>query len=312
MDGFDVVTGSFGYTGGYITRRLLDEGRRVRTLTRRPGGDHPLATRIEAVPLQFGDRDALIDALRGANTFYNTYWRRFPDPNVGFQDIVEQSRTLIDAARTAGVQRLVQFSVANASRDAPTSYFVAKAEVEEIVRNSGLSFAIIRPTLLHGPGDILINNLAWALRRLPVFAMPGDGSYSVQPVFAGDVAELAIRRASQPGDVTVDASGPEVYPFADLVRLIRRQIGSRSLVIGLPWSLFLAGTRVVGRALRDVVLTRDELVELTSELLVSPDAPTCSTAFSEWLAAERQTVGRRYASELARNVRSASWAAARP
>jgi NADH dehydrogenase len=253
------------------------------------------------VPLQFDDRAALVSALRGVDTLYNTFWRRFPDPKDGFEDIVSQSRMLITAAADAGIRRLVHLSVSNAARDAPTSYFVAKAVVEQVVRDSGLSFAIVRPTLLHGPGDILINNLAWTLRRLPVFGIPGDGSYRVQPVFVGDVADLAVRLADEPGNVTLDAAGPEVLRFADLVRLIRKHIGSRAVVVNLPASIVLATTGLLGRVVGDVVLTRDEIVELTTELLVSSQPPTCPTPFSSWLERERETVGRRYASELRRN-----------
>jgi NADH dehydrogenase len=301
MAGLDVVTGAFGYTGSFIAERLLADGRRLRTLTRRAPGDHRLRDRVEAVPLRFDDPAALIEALRGADTLYNTYWRRFPHPKMGFADIVEQSGQLIDAAWEAGVQRLVHVSVSNAAPDAPTSYFRAKAAVEDRVRASGLSHAIVRPTLLHGPGDILINNLAWTLRRLPVFGMPGDGSYRVQPVFVGDLAELVARLGRENDDREVDAAGPEVFRFADLVRLIRDRIGSRSLVLGMPRPVVLATTGLLGRLVGDVVLTRDEIVELTSELLVSASPPTCPTAFSTWLAAERDGVGRRYISEIARN-----------
>jgi NADH dehydrogenase len=299
--GIDVVTGAFGYTGGFIAERLLADGRQVRTLTRREPGHHRLRDRVEAVPLQFSEPVRLTEALRGVDTLYNTFWRRFPDPIVGFEDIVDQSRILIAAAAAAGISRVVHVSVSNAAVDAPTSYFVAKARVEEVVRESGLSYAIVRPTLLHGPGDILINNLAWTLRRLPVFGMPGDGSYRVQPVFVGDVADLVVRLAGETSNSTTDAAGPEIFRFKDLVRLIREGIGARALVVGLPRVLVLATTGVLGRIVGDVVLTRDEIVELSSELLVSRDAPTCPTPFSGWLEAERQTVGRRYASEIQRN-----------
>jgi NADH dehydrogenase len=299
--GLDVVTGAFGYTGSFIAERLVADGRQVRTLTRRAPGDHPLRDRIEAVPLRFDDPPRLVEALHGVDVLYNTFWRRFPDPKLGFRDIVDQSRILVGAAAEGRARRLVHVSVSNASADAPTSYFVAKAEVEEIVKASGLSYAILRPTLLHGPGDILINNLAWTLRRLPVFGMPGDGSYRVQPVFVGDVADLAIRLGGQTGETTVDAAGPEIFRFVDLVRVIRDRIGARSLVVGLPRAAVLAATGLLGRMVGDVVLTRDEIVELTSELLVSKAEPTCPTPFSTWLEREREIVGRRYASELRRN-----------
>ncbi|HEY5433817.1 MAG TPA: NAD(P)H-binding protein [Candidatus Limnocylindrales bacterium] len=306
MTGVDVVTGAFGYTGSFIAERLLAGGRQVRTLTRRLPDGHPLGGRVEAVSLRFDEEGSLVAALRGVDTLYSTYWRRFPRPGAGFAGIVAQSGMLIDAASKAGVRRVVQFSVSNASDDAPTSYFRAKAQVEQIVRASGISYAILRPTLLYGPGDILLNNLAWTLRRVPVFGIPGSGDYRVQPVLVTDVAELAVRLAETADDVTVTAAGPETYRFADLVRLIRDRTRAPARIVGVPPLLALVGSRVIGRMVHDVVLTRDEITELMTGLLVSAEPATCPAPVSEWLQAQANTIGRRYSSELARNYRRLS------
>ena len=303
MTSLDAVTGAFGYTGSFIAERLLAGGRQVRTLTRRHPDGHPLEARVEAVPLRFDDDGGLVAALRGVDTLYNTYWRRFGSPGAGFADIVAQSELLIDAASKAGVRRVIQFSVSNASDDTPTSYFRAKAQVERIVRASGMSYAILRPTLLYGPGDILINNLAWTLRRVPLFGIPGSGDYPVQPVLVTDVAELAVRLAETADDVTVTAAGPETFRFADLVQLIRDRTRAPARIVGVPPSLALVGSRLIGRVVHDVVLTRDEITELMAGLLVSADPATCPTPFSEWLEAHANTIGRRYSSEIARNYR---------
>ena len=301
MTGVDAVTGAFGYTGSFIAERLLARGRTVRTLTRRPPDGHPLGGRVEAVPLRFDDEAALVGAMRGVDTLYNTYWRRFPRPGVEFTDMVAQSELLIGAASRAGVRRIVHFSVSNASEHAPTSYFRSKARVEEIVRGSGISYAILRPTLLYGPGDILVNNLAWTLRRLPVFGIPGSGEYRVQPVLVADVADLAVRLGDAADDVVIDAAGPETYRFRDMVRLIRDRLGAPARIVMMPPLAAYLGSRVIGLIVRDVVLTRDEIRELSGELLVSAGSPTCPTAFSAWLTEHAHEVGRRYSSELARN-----------
>lgn len=306
MAQIDAVTGAFGYTGGFIADRLLAGGRTVRTLTRRAPGNHRLAGRVQAVPLRFDDEAGLVAALRGVDTLYNTYWRRFPLPGLAFTDMVAQSATLIGAALAAGVRRIVHFSVSNASAAAPTSYFRAKAEVELVLRTSGLSYAIIRPTLLYGRGDILINNLAWTLRRVPVFGVAGSGRYRVQPVLVTDVADLAIRLAAGAENVVVDAAGPDTYRFVDLVRLVRDRIHAPARIIRVPPLVALLGARVIGRVVGDVVLTRDEITELMSELLVSADPASCPTHFGDWFDAETERVGRRYSSELARNYRGPS------
>jgi uncharacterized protein YbjT (DUF2867 family) len=303
MPDVDLVTGAFGYTGSFIAERLLAAGRQVRTLTRRPPVGRPLGQRIESIDLRFDDEPSLVVAMRGVDTFYNTYWRRFPRPGIGFDDIVAESELLIAAAAKARIRRIVHFSVSNAAEDAPTSYFRAKAEVEKVVRSSGVSHAILRPTLLCGPGDILLNNLAWTLRRSAVFGMPGSGEYSVQPVLVTDVADLAIRLANDPDNLIITAAGPETYRFVDLVQLIRESIGARARIIGVPPTVALWVSRLIGRIVHDVVLTRDEITELMGELLVSDEPPTCPTSVRAWLATEANTIGRHYSSELERNYR---------
>jgi NADH dehydrogenase len=301
----DLVTGAFGYTGSRIAERLLADGRRVVTLSRRDGGSHPLAGRIERMPYDF-DEAALAAALDGVETVYVTYWMRFPRGETTWGEMVENVGRLARASVAAGVRRLVYVSVSNASHDSSTAYFRAKAAAEDMIRASGVSHAIVRPTLLYGPADILINNMAWTLRRLPVFGIPGDGEYRVQPVHVDDVAELSIRLGASDEAADVFAAGPEVLTFNELTRVVRAAVGSRALVTHMPPTLVLAATRVVGVLVRDVVLTRDEIRELTESLLVADDpAGTCPTRITEWLAANRESVGRSWSSELGRNFRLA-------
>jgi NADH dehydrogenase len=216
---------------------------------------------------------------------------------------VDNVGSLARAAATAGVRRLVHISVANAAPDAPTAYFRAKAAAEEAVRAAGVSHAIVRPTLLYGEGDILINNMAWTLRRLPLFGVPGDGRYRVNPVYVGDVVDLCVGLAKESDSRSVDASGPETFAFDELVRLVGRAVGGQRRLVHLPAALVVATTSVIGLGVRDVVLTRDEIRELTASLLTSNEPPTCPTRFSEWLAAHADQIGRRYSSELQRNFR---------
>ena len=216
MPELDVVTGAFSYTGSFIAQRLLDEGVRVRTLTRRVDPASPLHGRVETAALQFANRPALVESLRGARCLYNTYWVRFERGGTTFDRAVRNSALLFEAAAEAGVERIVHLSVTNPSEDSPLPYFRGKAQVERALAAAGPAYAIVRPTLVFGPRDILVNNIAWILRRFPVFVMPGDGSGRVQPVSAEDVAELAVTTTAG----TVDAAGPEEYSFEELVRLV--------------------------------------------------------------------------------------------
>jgi uncharacterized protein YbjT (DUF2867 family) len=299
----DVVIGALSYTGRLIARRLLGAGGEVRTLTGHPGRVNPFAQSIAVAPLRFEDPAALVGALRGADVLYNTYWVRFPRGQVTFARAVENTRTLVAAAENAGVRRIVHISITNPSTTSPYGYFRAKALAEEIVADSSMSHAIVRPTVLFGEGDVLINNIAWLLRRFPVFAIAGTGSYRVRPVYAGDVAEIAVTAAGCDSDAVLDAVGPEVYTFEDLVRLIATAVGRRRMTVHLPPLLVLLSARVVGLSVRDVLLTRDELGGLMAELVTTDGPATGTTRLSDWLTTHRKEVGQTYASELARHYR---------
>lgn len=301
----DVVTGAFSFTGRFIAEELLARGRDVRTLTRRPHPEDPLAASVESAPLQFEDDGMLTQSLRGAEVLYNTYWIRFERGAETFAVAVENTRRLLDAAGTAGVRRVVHISVTNPSADSPLPYFRGKAEVERAVRESPLGSAIVRPTLVFGPDDILVNNIAWVLRRLPVFAVAGDGRYRVQPVSVQDVARLAVDAGERDDDVCIDAAGPETYTFEELVRLVGRAVGVRRPFVHAPSVVVQALASLVGLVRRDVVLTAEELAGLEASLLVSQAPATGSDSFCAWLGRHGDSLGRRYVSELARNYRHA-------
>jgi NADH dehydrogenase len=296
----DVVTGAFSYTGRHIAEALLERARAVRTLTRRPAPpSHPLADRVEAKPFVFDD--SLVESLRGADTLYNTYWVRFERGETTFARAVENTRLLFDAAKRAGVRRVVHISVANSAADSPFAYFRGKAATEQALRDSGLSHAIVRPTLVFGPEDILVNNIAWALRHVPVFLITGSGEDEVQPVSVFDTARICVEAGERADDVALDAAGPERWKFDEFVRLIKRATGGRAWIRHAPETVSLATARVAGLVLRDVILTRDELGMLKAGLLVSHEEPLGTGSFREWVPANGDSLGRKYASELRRN-----------
>ena len=299
-----VVTGAFGFSGKYIALRLLERGIRVRTLTNHPDGDSPLRTRIEVAPLNFRNVEELVRSLQGATTVYNTYWVRFARGRMNHETAVQNTKMLIRAAAQAGVQRIVHVSITNPSPSSPLPYFRGKAAVEEAIRSSALSYAILRPAVVFGAEDILLNNIAWMLRRFPVFALPGKGDYGLQPIFVEDLAALAVDSGRSRENIVVDAVGPEAYSYADLVQLIRNAIGSRSRVLHIPAAGVVLASWLLGRLVNDVVLTKDEVSGLMANLLISKEPPTGSTSLRAWLQAHARTTGRNYASELERHYRS--------
>jgi uncharacterized protein YbjT (DUF2867 family) len=296
-----VVTGAFGFSGQQIAKRLLLRGEKVRTLTNHPQHEGPLFGRIEVFPLEFGNPEQLTESLRGASVLYNTYWVRFAHGGLSHAQAVENTKTLIRAAEAAGVKRIVHVSITNPSIDSPLPYFKGKAEVEQAIQSSSLSYAILRPAVLFGEGDILINNIAYMLRRFPFFAIPGSGEYHVQPIFVYDLAELAVDAGLRSDSYTIDAVGPEAYTYTELVKMIRTALGSKSVLIHLPPAVVRSAAGVLGAILKDVVLTEDEITGLMADLLVSQRPPTGATSLERWIKSHAQMIGSTYASELNRH-----------
>jgi uncharacterized protein YbjT (DUF2867 family) len=296
----EVVTGALGYTGRYIARALLERGARVRTLTAHPSQPNPFGERLEIAPLDFHSPDSLVKSLEGASTLFNTYWIRFPYRGMTFETAVANTRTLVRAARQAGVRRIVHISITGAAENSPLRYFRGKGVVERAIAESGLSYLILRPTLIFGAEDVLVNNIAWLVRRFPIFPIPGRGDYRVQPVFVEDLATLAVSGAPGGEIRIVEAVGPEIYSFRDLIRTVARTLGRITLVVPVPPRVALMLSRLIGYALGDVTLTSDEIDGLMTSLLISQDAPTCPTAFSAWLQSNADSVGATYTSELAK------------
>ena len=299
----NVVTGAFGYTGKYITRRLLQMGERVKTITGRPDRPNPFGDQVSASPFNFDQPAELVKTLQGASTLYNTYWVRFDYEQTTFYEAVRNTLTLFSAAQEAGIRRVVHVSITNPDEDSPLPYFKGKAVLETALKESGLSYAIIRPTVVFGREDILINNIAWCLRRLPIFVIPGSGAYKLQPIYVEDMAEIAVEAGHQDTNSVIDAVGPETYSYQDLVRLIAETVGSRARIVHVSPALALRLAKILGILVHDVVLTREEIDGLMAGLLVSDDPPTGKTRFSEWLKQNADVLGRQYSSETSRHYR---------
>ena len=297
-----VVTGAFGYSGKYITTRLLAAGRQVRTITNSPHRANPFGAQVEVYPYHFDNPAALIESLRGATVLYNTYWIRFNTALPGFQHAVavENTLKLFEAARQAGVPRIVHTSITNPSEDSPLEYFKGKAVLERALKESGLSYAILRPTVLFGQEDILINNIAWILRRLPVFGVFGNGQYRLQPIYVDDFAALAVAQGQERDNRVIDAIGPETFTYRRLVEEISRLIGVHRPIVSVSPAIGYMVGAVLGKLTGDVVITREEIEGLMADLLVTASPPAGNTRLTDWARQHADTLGKHYASELAR------------
>src|SRR5689334_2938839 len=298
------VTGAFSYSGKYITRRLLRRDEEVITLTGHPNRPDHFNGKVKAFPLDFNEA-SMTRSLQGVDVLVNTYWVRFDKGENTQPRAVENTRKLVNAARAAGVNRMVHISITNPSAESHLPYFWGKAANEKAVIESGMSYSILRPTVLVGDEDILINNIAYLLRRFPFFALPGDGSYKLQPVYVDDVAQLAVEGVYRKDNYIVDAVGPDIFTFREMVQLIGEKIGAKRPLIAVPPQLALFGAQFLSLFVGDVILTPEELDGLMAGLLVSKEAPRGKTHVADWLEKNKTKVGAKYASEIKKHYEPA-------
>ena len=299
------VTGATGYTGRYIAQLLLDQGHQVQSITGHPGRYNPFGDRVPLHPFNFDRTDLLAETLAGTDTLFNTYWIRVDYRGRTHEQCVEQTKVMFRAAKEAGVRRIVHISITNPDPKSDLPYFRGKGQLEHDLRNLGVSYGILRPTVLYSTEDILMNNIAWTLRKFPLVLLPGRGEYGIQPVFVEDLAQLAVDAAEANDNIEIDAVGPEVFTYAEMVRLVRDKIGARCWVAPSPKLLTYLAGRALGYFLKDVVLTSDEIKGLSRGLLVSrSDQPApAPTRLTEWLDENAGSLGNSYANEVSRHYR---------
>ncbi|HTU73600.1 MAG TPA: NAD(P)H-binding protein [Trebonia sp.] len=298
----DVVTGAFGYSGAAIARELLAAGHTVRTLTGHPGRA-PAGTPVEARPLDFARPRQLAQDLSGAHTLYCTYWIRFSRGDATHELAVDNLRVLFDAAERAGIQRIVHVSILHADPASPYPYFRGKGQAEQYLASLSVPYAVLRPAIFFGGDGVLINNIAWLLRRLPVFAIGGTGKYKIRPIHVDDLARLAVSLGGASANETVDAVGPRSLAFRDMVLAIRSAVGSRSVIVPAPGWLIPPMSAILGAALRDVLLTPEEYQAMAEGLADSSAPATGQISLIDWIARHGDRLGRLYANELVRHYR---------
>jgi len=295
------ITGAFGYSGRYIARRLIQADKTVCTLTNSLDRTGEFQGQIQIFPLSFDDTQRLTESLQDVSVLYNTYWVRFNHRNFKHSLAVENTLKLFEAAKKAGVKRIVHTSITNPSLNSPLEYFSGKATLEHALIESGIAYTILRPTVLFGKEDILINNIAWMLRRFPVFGVFGDGQYKLQPIFVDDFASLAVQAGTSTDNEIINAIGPETLTYRELVATMAQIIlGKRRLILSIPDGIGLAVGKIIDLCTGDVVITKAEIEGLKSNLLYVDAPPAGTTRLTDWLREHRETIGTRYASELSR------------
>lgn len=296
------VTGAFGYSGRYIAQRLLEQGVEVITLTNSPNRHNPFGEQVRVFPFDFDQPNRLRESLSGVEVLINTYWVRFDHRLFTHQAAVANTKILLQAACAAGVQRIVHVSITNPDARSPLPYFSGKAELESALKTLGVPHCILRPTVLFGKEDVLINNIAWTLRHFPVFGVFGRGDYRLQPIYVDDFAALAVQAALSDSNNIVEAIGPETFTYRELVGTIRQKLGLKRLVVGIPPIAGYWAGRLLGQFVGDVMITREEIRGLMEGRLHVNAPPRGTVKLTDWIEQHKETLGRQYTSELARRV----------
>ena len=301
-DNIHVITGAYGFSGKYITKRLLEAGQDVRTITNSINRNNPFNGTLRASPYNFDDPKKLVESLKGATVLYNNYWVRFNHRDFTYARAVDNSRILFAAAKDAGIRRIVHISITNPSEDSRFEYFSGKAKIERMLVESGISYAILRPAVIFGPEDILINNIVWFLRRFPVFGVFGEGNYRLQPIYVDDLALLAVKQGKKKENVIIDAIGPETFTYRGLVEEIGKAIGRQRPIISLPPAIGYYIGSAIGKIVGDIAITQDEIDGLMADLLYTESPPAGERKLSDWIREHSSTIGMRYSKELARRT----------
>lgn len=304
------ITGAWSYSGRRVAARLLQAGHTVVSLTNRKIPDpDPHDGRVRAEPYDFSP-GALERALEGVDVLACAYWTRHDraplgnrGPWLSHAEAVSRSARIIESARAAGVSRLVWTSIANPGLDPDLSYYAGKAEVERLVQESGLPHAILRPACFFGPAAILIENVAWAARRMPVVPIPAGPEYRIRPIHVGDYAELIADAVASGDTYTRDACGPDRVEFGELIRTIARLCGGRARPVRLPLRACAPLYAAASRVIRETILTTDELIGLSRNRLDSLEPPAGPTSLLAWLEEHASEVGVRFAREPRRQPR---------
>lgn len=296
------VTGAFGYSGKSIARRLLNDGHEVITLTNSWKRKNPFGDRIKAHPFHFDEPEKLTESLQGVSVLYNTYWVRFNHKAFTFAEAVRNTETMFRAAKEAGVQKIVHVSITNPSANSPLEYFSGKARLEQALMDSGISCSILRPGVLFGKEDILINNIAWAVRHIPLAIVFGDGEYKLQPMHVDDLAALAVQQGKETGNSIINAIGPETFTYRELLTTVAEIINKRRPVVSVPPAIGHLTGWVAGKFLNDVLITRDEIKGLMDNLLYVDSPPTGKTKLTDWAKENADSLGWKYSNELTRRL----------
>lgn len=268
-----LVTGGTGFVGGHLIRRLRQNGLPVRAVVRNPDKEAALrALGAETVPGDVRDRSSLEAAARGCETVIHLVGIIQEAPGQTFEGMhVGGTRNMLEAARKNGIRRFIHMSALGTRPEARSSYHKTKWAAEELVRAAGMAWAILRPSLIYGPGDKFTLQMSGMLKLSPVVPVIGSGTSKVQPIYIDDVVTCLARLAS---DETLrgrvyEIGGPEQLTYTELLEAIARALGLRRPTVHLPLAFMKPVARVLETVLPNPPVTTDQILMLQEDNLCS-------------------------------------------
>ena len=257
------VTGATGFVGRHISAVLARRGHTIRALVRNPSRARTLETfGVELVPGDLADAAALSTLTHGAHAVVHLVGIIVETGRATFHAVhVEGTRRLLEAARGAGVGRFVHMSAVGARDEAgATRYHRTKWQAEELVRASGLSHAVFRPSIINGPENVPIRTIARLHRWSPVVPVFGDGRFPTQPVWVEDVALAFALAVEQPALVgAFELGGPEVLTYEEFLLAIGRAARHPRPLVHVPLALARAAAGALDLLGAAAPLTSDQL-----------------------------------------------------
>jgi len=261
------ITGAGGFVGTHLTQRLESEGHELALISRRAHKDQP-----RMVANDLSDIDVLTALFTGCKAVAHCAGINREIGNQTYRHVhVEGTRNVVEAARAAGVEKIVLMSFLRARPNCDSAYHESKWEAEEIVRNSGLDYTIIKAGIVYGRGDHMLDHLSYALHTFPVFALVGLKEKSMRPLAVEDLvhvmrAALVDRRMK---GQTVAVLGPEEIYLREAVRRVAEVVGKQPLMFPLPVVCHRLMARVFERTMK-IPLASLAQVRILSEGIVEP------------------------------------------
>ncbi|SYZ74107.1 conserved hypothetical protein [Candidatus Zixiibacteriota bacterium] len=262
------VTGATGFIGQNLIRALALTGNEIIGLARHTSKIQSHPTNVRYMAADINDAESLPRTLQKVNVIYHLVGIIAETKELTFTGtVVTGTENIIAACKSAGVGKIIYLSALGTGSDAMGKYFRSKWEAEEKIRNSGLEYAIIRPSVVYGPGDRFINMLARMIKYFPVTPIPGSGRMRLQPIYVENLTALLVSILDSPGawGKTLEIGGPEALEYRQMIAIIKKVLNRRRPNIYIPLRLMKLSAAVLESFMKPSPLTRDQIGMLSRD-----------------------------------------------